>query len=67
MSTKSTFEATARILRGELTPNPNPDNREDCVINRAVGRLARAFADHYATENARFDRARFLAACGVES
>jgi hypothetical protein len=55
---------TARILRYE---------REVCEGNyetssvQALDDVARRFADQYAMDSPRFDRARFLAACGVPS
>ena len=55
--TKKDFELIARILA-------SPYCAEDQIAVRAV---AYRFADALATTNPRFDRARFLAACGVQS
>lgn len=52
MATRKDYIATAKILAA------NPDE-----VMRAE--QARHFADLYAADNPRFDRARFLAACGV--
>lgn len=63
MNTKKDFETTARILRYE---------RETCIGNyetssvQAIDDVARRFADQYAMDNPRFDRARFLAACETD-
>lgn len=58
--TKKHYIAIAKVIRSN--------------INAGVGlgeiygieSLALALADTFAAENARFDRGRFLAACGVE-
>lgn len=54
MMTKQDFIAHAKIIR-EATGSFD-----------AVHVIALALADYYAAANPRFDRARFLTACGVE-
>lgn len=61
--TKKDYELVARVLR---------DTEAACLrsqwdaVWRDRGRVAEAFADELASTNPRFDRARFLRACGVE-
>lgn len=55
--TKRHYIAVAQVLASELAGAA-------CPV--AVERVALALADLYKSENDRFDRARFLAACGVE-
>lgn len=61
MPTKKDFIAVAAILKGApgavASPTPEALAMRD--------RVARELADLYARQNANFDRARFLAACGV--
>jgi hypothetical protein len=52
--TKKHFERAARIIKF-ITPT---------FENRML--LAKAFADYFTEENPRFDRERFMAACGLE-
>ena len=72
MSTKSTFIAIAKIL-AESQSKDDPDSIDDshdfaesngreAARNEIAGRLA----DHFAKENGRFDRSRFLTACGIK-
>jgi len=63
--TKQHFEMAARILS-----KANKDLREDCVpdgwYSLIVRDIARDFADVFAEENPRFNRDRFMVACGIE-
>ena len=43
------------------------DHRWIAADQRDLDLIAHAIAEHCATVNPRFDRARFLTACGVES
>jgi hypothetical protein len=58
--TKRHFEAIAKILK---------DARGDAIANSEapyqVSDVALAMADYFGEENPRFDRARFLTACGL--
>jgi len=76
MNTKKDFEATARIIREEIT-RVNIELRQPAqhsaeVLLRfegaklALGRVASLMAENYRRENPRFDCARFLKACGME-
>lgn len=60
--TKKHFESVAAIIAAELAGKP-ACNRPD--IARAVAKTAQRLADYFAAENPKFDRARFLTACGV--
>jgi hypothetical protein len=64
MMTKRDFKLIATILDGQTIVSPS-QMAAACREQRDT--YARAFADALARENPRFDRARFLAACGVES
>lgn len=56
--TKRHFEAVAHILNNEAAFSLKAQPHLESV--------ARRLADYFATDNSRFDRARFLKACGVE-
>ena len=63
---KKHFEMVARILRETVIVDESrvpPTRYKDRVV---IESYARAFAAEFAEENPRFDRARFLTACGVE-
>ena len=53
-------EQLANVLRGQLAAAESADMRI------ALIRVAYKIADVCADDNARFDKARFLAACGVD-
>lgn len=55
------YEAIAAALKDEALSLSHVDGASTCVPAIAA-RLATVFAD----DNPRFDRARFLAACGIE-
>jgi len=55
--TRKDYNLIAEVLR---------DSLDLIVDDLALEALASNFADELATDNPRFDRARFLAACGVK-
>lgn len=57
--TKKHFEAVASAIRAEYEDTYGEPAEE------AIRSIARKLADVFASENPRFDRARFLAACGI--
>lgn len=57
MMTKTHFEATASLIRGTYTET---EGEADVVKN-----LAERMAAMFARENPRFDREKFLTACGL--
>jgi hypothetical protein len=60
--TKKDYIATAKILKAE---KDHPASG-GAAVQLTVERLAHAFADMFQNDNSRFDRARFLQACGVQ-
>ena len=60
--TRKDYELIATILDGQTIVAPST-MAQACREQRDT--YARAFADALARENPRFDRERFLAACGV--
>ena len=68
--TKKDFELIANTLRSEdprTKHYPDMTDWEKGVAGEEWNTTVLAFADALATTNPRFDRARFLAACGVQS
>ena len=59
--TKKHYEALARILSSQMC------DAEMETCQHTVRLITRDIADYLATENPRFDRSRFLKACGLES
>jgi len=59
--TKKDFELIAAALANERTPFMVGHHKY------AIDNIALTLVDALATTNPRFDRARFLAACGVQS
>ena len=60
MAKKQEFVAVAAVIRRNLAAVD-----ESQISVAVVSNLARDLADMYKADNHRFDRARFLAACGV--
>lgn len=70
--TKKDFEAMAGAVndaRLALLPGSREPQRDSLVRthHQVFDSLARSLADVCATQNARFNRAKFLAACGIAS
>ena len=69
MMTRKHFEAVAEIIRLSAPLEPALHENESIWIDGAkdmLGRVASDLADLFAQENPRFDREKFLRACGVE-
>jgi len=70
MNTKKDFIACAAIIRASVQASARALSEggdvPTCNAWRASAQeFARAFANHYASENPRFDRVRFFEACGL--
>lgn len=72
MNTKKDFEATARIIARERAREKEfavdtPEGEAYAEAWRdACNNFSFTYADLYGADNPRFDRARFLKACGME-
>lgn len=62
--TKKDYEAIARIL---ATNSPQDADPKKSIRALVVSSIAQQFCGVFAADNPRFDRARFLKACGVQS
>lgn len=62
--TKQDFELIAGVIREDLTTETT--GFTSGVLAHVRQQVADAFADRLATQNPRFDRARFVRACGAE-
>ena len=64
--TKKDFELIVKIIKdGALI---NCATQSELAMNTATrGKIAQQFADNLIKSNPRFDKARFLSACGVKS
>ena len=61
--TKKHYEAIARILQGyKLAPMYENDYSD----YRTSDHIAEDLADYFQTDNPKFDRTRFLQACGID-
>jgi hypothetical protein len=63
---RKNYEAVAAIVAGDALIPPIVDGW-DRGYETAREELAKSLASYFAQDNERFDRARFLAACGVAS
>lgn len=64
--TRKDYERTAAVIRERVERfrrSSHDTEREYCTA--AIATLADDMADMFAAENPRFDRERFLSACGV--
>ena len=59
MTTKRVFEMVARAVRDEVCVYVDDEN-----VMRALRAMASHLANQFADDNPRFDRDRFLKACG---
>lgn len=70
--TKKHYEAIASILRGYVEQQIGVHDRRDLTktecdaLEQASYDIADRLADYFASDNPRFDRVRFLTACGIE-
>lgn len=56
------YEAIAAIIAGDIASKRDACNVD---VEDVLRNVARSMADHFARDNARFDRQRFYAACGI--
>lgn len=64
MSSKRDYVAVARIIRDARDDWGSPTTRDD-PVSTALGQVASGLCSVFASDNPRFDRERFLAACGL--
>jgi hypothetical protein len=65
---RKNYEAVAAIVKGSrlVDPRTGPaSDRRDVGYESALDEVAGRLATYFATDNPRFDRARFLDACGL--
>jgi hypothetical protein len=61
------YRAAAEVIRDEVERAERCGNgRVEQLQLEAVARVARGLADLFKRDNARFDRQRFYAACGLD-
>lgn len=65
--TKKDYEAIARTVRGSLEAISATELPHTASVREAIKHTAVDLSRIFAADNPRFDRARFLKACGVES
>ncbi|MDP2692306.1 MAG: hypothetical protein Q8O88_01540 [bacterium] len=68
METKKTFIAVANILKKKrevITVEGNEAFSPNQISEALLNGLCREFADHFSKQNPKFDRERFLKACGI--
>lgn len=61
--TRKDYELIAQLIRDQLDAASNDSAKEHA--HAYLGALAKDMAHEFAANNPRFDRARFLKACGV--
>ncbi len=62
MLTKKDFKVVAEIIKNNL---PGKDNDYCDGVRAGLYYTANDLADYFATQNPRFDRERFMVACGL--
>jgi hypothetical protein len=63
--TRKDYELIAKVFKGANVPNPDKDEWNK-AYSYGIKQSALDMADALAADNPRFDRERFLKACGVE-
>lgn len=66
MLTRKDFKAVAEIIKGSLPQDKTSQNDYLCGKRDALWWAADDLADYFATQNPRFDRDRFMRACGLD-
>jgi len=66
MLTKKDFKAVVEIMKSEYTRYDNT-GEDDGEGKDTVGCIAGKLSDYFTTQNPRFDRERFMKACGLSS
>ncbi len=66
MCSRKDYVAVAKIIN-DAQPLPGSTPTAATITRCSLENVAQDLAKYFATDNARFDRARFLAACGVQS
>jgi len=67
---KEHFKAIAEIVKHAIERSKSNKTVEDDYLNGrydATRDIALSLSDHFASDNPRFDRAKFLTACGIVS
>lgn len=64
--TKKDYELIARIFHKNITSNHPKETEVRFRATTISKAMAQQFADVLATNNPRFDRTKFLKACGIE-
>ena len=65
MLTKKDFEAVAEIIAEDYACYNGPGGAGIC--GDVLADISDKLADYFATQNPRFDRERFMKACGLEN
>ncbi len=65
MASRKDYVAFAEIIAAEIAVSRCMEPEQGKVKQETAKSIASAMADMFATDNSRFDRARFLAACGI--
>jgi len=65
MITKKDFKTVAGIIRDSLPQDKTSQNDYLCGKRDALWWVADDLADYFTTQNPRFDRSRFIKACGL--
>jgi hypothetical protein len=69
MMSRKDYVAISDALRAarHVTPDGEQTTEAGAAFNSGLTVAARRIAEHFAADNPRFDNARFMAACGVQS
>lgn len=65
--TRKDYATIAACIKATMNDNDDTEDRVDNAVRQHVASLASALAREFAKDNPRFDRPRFLAACGVQA
>ena len=60
------YKEIASVIAGETAPFRASPTRTNSIQYNTAANIARSVADMFKRDNARFDRARFYTACGLE-
>jgi hypothetical protein len=64
--TKKDYELIASIIKDYIDYSYNVEDTDDFIVHDYAERIAYKMAETLASKNPRFDKEKFLKACGVE-
>jgi hypothetical protein len=63
--TRKDYQAIAILIKATIAPDSHDFDEAEPTLLERITALAKGMADYMASENERFNRVKFLKACGI--